>query len=159
MAVSAQAAQALNLSASALSHQLSDLGKLLGQEVLDRRKRPLGLLLLDGDCYCWPNSASQQQTKPYRTLRHSKQDHRRLHAALECHSCFRWLLPHCDAMLSNVTQSMSIFVLMPGLTRCLRSLTALLMWSLLLTSGACQAFTLCRSFSLKWSAYSPVTID
>ncbi|NET73798.1 MAG: LysR family transcriptional regulator, partial [Sphaerospermopsis sp. SIO1G2] len=90
----AQAAQDLNLSASALSHQLSDLGKLLGQEVLDRRKRPprftaAGRRLLLLAEHCVP--ATDQALSDLAAL---KQDHRRrLHAALECHSCYRWLLP------------------------------------------------------------------
>ena len=97
-----RAAESLNISASALSHQLSDLAKMLGQDVLDRRKRPprftaagRRLLLLAEQCI----PATDQALADLAAL---KQDHkRRLHVALECHSCYQWLLP----ALRNYAQS------------------------------------------------------
>ncbi|WP_043157568.1 LysR substrate-binding domain-containing protein [Aeromonas diversa] len=90
----AAAAVALNLTQSALSHQIKELEGRLGLELYLRKSRPLaftagGELVLRLARSVLPQLAS---TEKQLTALHSGQ-HGRLHLALDCHSCIHWLLP------------------------------------------------------------------
>ncbi|SDS49907.1 transcriptional regulator, LysR family [Halopseudomonas xinjiangensis] len=92
-----EAAERLHLTQSALSHQLKDLEERLGLPLFVRKSRPVrftsaGLRLL------------RLADKMLPELRQAERDlHRlaggqagRLHMAIECHSCFQWLMPTID---------------------------------------------------------------
>ena len=93
-----RAAQRLHLSQPALSHQLRELEDALGGELFQRKTSPLrltaaGKLLLQ--------TAKRVLSDMDRLFRHISQanDGRRgsLRIAVECHSCFEWLMPSMDA--------------------------------------------------------------
>lgn len=93
-----RAAQRLHLSQPALSHQLRELEEAIGGELFQRKTSPLrftagGKLLLQ--------TAKRVLGELDRTSRQIAQanDGRRgtLRIAVECHSCFEWLMPSMDA--------------------------------------------------------------
>ena len=90
----AGAAFTLNLTQSALSHQLKELETRLNLELYLRKSRPLvltaaGNLLLGLARQVLP--ALAQSEKQLQALQSG--DAGRLHLALDCHSCIQWLLP------------------------------------------------------------------
>ena len=87
-------ATALHLTQSALSHQIKDLEARIGSQLFLRKTRPVkftaeGKLFLD--------LADEVLPKIYRAesdVASLREDvHGRLHMAIECHSCFQWLMP------------------------------------------------------------------
>ena len=90
----ARAADLLNITQSALSHQIKGIEEQAGVELFVRRSKPLrlsaaGLRML---------AAAEQILPILNDLEvefQGLQDGRtgRLHIALECHACFEWLLP------------------------------------------------------------------
>ncbi|QMU58462.1 MAG: LysR family transcriptional regulator [Boseongicola sp.] len=90
----ARAADVLNITQSALSHQVKGLEDQAGVELFLRRSKPLKL-----------SSAGQRLLRlaekvlpeielleeDFRNLRSGKSG--RLHIAIECHACFEWLFP------------------------------------------------------------------
>ncbi|MDX1805199.1 MAG: LysR substrate-binding domain-containing protein [Alcanivorax sp.] len=93
-----EAAERLHVTQSALSHQLKDLEHRLGVELVVRRTRPVrfttaGLRVL----------ALAREVLP--RVQHTERELKRLaagqtgrlHIAIECHSCFQWLMPALDA--------------------------------------------------------------
>lgn len=90
----ARAAEMMNMTQSALSHQIKGLEEQAGVELFARRSKPLRL-----------SAAGQrllrlaQKVLPeidaldaeFTALRQGKAG--RLHIAMECHACFEWLLP------------------------------------------------------------------
>jgi LysR family transcriptional regulator for metE and metH len=94
-----RAAKRRNLTLSAVSHLVRELETLLGVELLDRRSKPISLTaagkrLLQCAESVLPLMASAEADL---ALLHRAR-HARLHLALECHSCFDWLLPALDAL-------------------------------------------------------------
>jgi len=90
-------AELLNLSQSALSHQLKVLEDYLGTPVLVRKTRPMrfttsGQKLLELADKILPLVKQTEQ----QLSRIKKGDSGRLHIAVECHSCFDWLMPTLD---------------------------------------------------------------
>jgi len=91
------AADQLNLSQSALSHQLKVLEDYLGTPVLVRKTRPMrftpaGQKLLElADKVLPLVKQTEQQLSRIKTG-----DSGNLHIAVECHSCFDWLMPTLD---------------------------------------------------------------
>lgn len=90
----ARAADRLNITQSALSHQVKGLEDQVGLELFVRRTKPLrlsaaGLRLLRLADRVLPEIAAAQEE--FAALRAGKSG--RLHIALECHACFDWLLP------------------------------------------------------------------
>lgn len=88
------AADRLCLTQSALSHQLRELESRLGCELFLRKSRPLRfteagerLLTLAGNVLAEIDEAERD----IRKLLHGEAG--RLHMAIECHSCFNWLMP------------------------------------------------------------------
>ncbi|WP_269498540.1 LysR family transcriptional regulator [Castellaniella sp. S9] len=93
-----EAAERLHLTQSALSHQLRDLEVRLKVSLLNRRTRParlttaaLRIIELAEDVLPRIRAAERelQRLAAGRTGR--------LHVAIDCHSCFQWLMPALDA--------------------------------------------------------------
>ncbi|WP_422409453.1 MULTISPECIES: LysR family transcriptional regulator [unclassified Endozoicomonas] len=93
-----EAARSLHLTQSALSHQIKELEARIGMELFIRKTRPprftsAGLRIL------------QLADELLPQLRHAEQDlfrlaggeSGRLNIAIECHSCYQWLMPTIDA--------------------------------------------------------------
>ncbi|SJL82943.1 HTH-type transcriptional regulator MetR [Vibrio palustris] len=87
-------ATALHLTQSALSHQIKDLEARLGGQLFLRKTRPVkftseGQIMLQLADEILPRIAQAEQD-----LASLKEDiNGRLHMAIECHSCFQWLMP------------------------------------------------------------------
>ncbi|PTW51942.1 MULTISPECIES: LysR family transcriptional regulator [Rhodovulum] len=94
----ARAADRLNITQSALSHQVKGLEEQVGMELFVRRTKPLrlsaaGLKLLRTAERVLPEIAALQADFAGMTSGRSG----RLHIALECHACYDWLLPVLDS--------------------------------------------------------------
>jgi LysR family transcriptional regulator for metE and metH len=90
----ARAADMLNMTQSALSHQIKGLEDQAGVELFVRRSKPLklsaaGQRLLRVAERILPEVAALDEE--FRGLQEGKSG--RLHIAIECHACFDWLLP------------------------------------------------------------------
>lgn len=89
-----KAADQLNITQSALSHQIKGLEDQAGVELFVRRSKPLrlssaGMKLLKLAEKILPEMESAQEE--FRSLRMGRSG--RLHIAIECHACFEWLFP------------------------------------------------------------------
>ncbi|MBL3561227.1 LysR family transcriptional regulator [Rhodovulum sulfidophilum] len=94
----ARAADRLNITQSALSHQVKGLEEQVGMELFVRRTKPLrlssaGLKLLRTAERVLPEIAALQAEFEGMTSGRAG----RLHIALECHACYDWLLPVLDS--------------------------------------------------------------
>jgi LysR family transcriptional regulator for metE and metH len=90
----ARAADQLNITQSALSHQIKGLEDQAGVELFIRRSKPMklspaGMKLLKLAERILPEIAAVQED--FASLRSGKAG--RLHIAIECHACFEWLFP------------------------------------------------------------------
>ena len=91
------AAQRVHLTQSALSHQLKELEDRLGQPVVIRKSKPIKFtdsgerLLQLADSVLPAVDQTEQEI-----LRMAAGKQGRLHIAIECHSCFEWLMPTLD---------------------------------------------------------------
>ena len=90
----ARAADLLNITQSALSHQVKGLEDQAGVELFVRRSKPLklssaGQRLLKLAEKVLPELEAMEDD--FRNLRSGKSG--RLHIAIECHACFEWLFP------------------------------------------------------------------
>ena len=89
-----RAADVLNITQSALSHQIKGLEDQAGVELFLRRSKPLklspaGMRLLRAAERILPEVAALEAE--FSGLRAGKAG--RLHIAIECHACFEWLFP------------------------------------------------------------------
>jgi LysR family transcriptional regulator for metE and metH len=89
-----KAADVLNITQSALSHQIKGLEDQAGVELFLRRSKPLklsaaGMRLLRAAERILPEVAALEEE--FSGLREGKSG--RLHIAIECHACFEWLFP------------------------------------------------------------------
>ena len=91
------AAERLHLTQSALSHQFRELEERLGMQLFVRKTRPvrfssagLRLLRLADDVLPLMRAAERDMAR----LQGGSSG--RLHMAIECHSCFQWLMPTID---------------------------------------------------------------
>lgn len=90
----ARAADMMNMTQSALSHQIKGLEEQVGVELFVRRSKPLKLsaagqrLLRVAERILPEVDALGEE---FRALHEGKSG--RLHIAIECHACFDWLLP------------------------------------------------------------------
>ena len=90
----ARAAEAMNITQSALSHQVKGLEDQVGVELFVRRSKPLKLsaaghkLLKLAEKILPEVDATEEE---FRRLRSGRSG--RLHIAIECHACFEWLFP------------------------------------------------------------------
>lgn len=92
-----EAAQQLHLTQSALSHQLKELEGRLNCSLFIRKSRPIrftvsGLRLLELAEQVLPQLRCAEND----ISRFNSGDAGRLHMAIECHSCFQWLMPAID---------------------------------------------------------------
>ncbi|MFV0490923.1 MAG: LysR substrate-binding domain-containing protein [Pseudorhodobacter sp.] len=90
----ARAADMLNMTQSALSHQVKGLEEQAGMELFVRRSKPLrlsaaGIRVLRLAERILPEIDALEEE--FRGLRSGKTG--RLHIAIECHACFEWLFP------------------------------------------------------------------
>lgn len=90
----ARAADQLNITQSALSHQIKGLEDQAGVELFVRRSKPMklsaaGLRLLRLAEQILPQIEAAQAE--FQSLRDGRTG--RLHIAIECHACFEWLFP------------------------------------------------------------------
>ncbi|WP_435167224.1 LysR substrate-binding domain-containing protein [Falsirhodobacter sp. 1013] len=90
----ARAAEVLNITQSALSHQVKGLEDQAGVELFVRRSKPMklsaaGLRMLRLAERILPEVEALGEE--FRALRSGKTG--RMHIAMECHACFEWLLP------------------------------------------------------------------
>lgn len=97
----ARAADQLNITQSALSHQIKGIEAQAGVELFVRRSKPLklsaaGMRLLRAAERILPEIAALEDE--FDGLRRGKTG--RLHIAIECHACFEWLFPVLDAFRS-----------------------------------------------------------
>jgi LysR family transcriptional regulator for metE and metH len=97
-----RAADVLNITQSALSHQIKGLEEQAGVELFVRRSKPLklsaaGVRLLRLAEQVLPQVAALEEE--FAGLRSGKPG--RLHIAIECHACFEWLFPVLEAFRHN----------------------------------------------------------
>lgn len=97
-----RAADTLNITQSALSHQIKGLEEQAGVELFVRRSKPLklsaaGMRLLRLAEKVLPEIAALEDE--FDGLRKGKTG--RLHIAIECHACFEWLFPVLEAFRQN----------------------------------------------------------
>ncbi|HMO07409.1 MAG TPA: LysR family transcriptional regulator [Paracoccaceae bacterium] len=90
----ARAAEVLNMTQSALSHQVKGIEDQAGVELFVRRSKPLrlsaaGLRMLRLAERILPEIEALEDE--FRGLRQGRSG--RLHIAIECHACFEWLFP------------------------------------------------------------------
>ncbi len=93
----AQAAERLHLTQSALSHQLKALEDYYGLSLFVRKSRPVrftaaGQRLLNAADRILPELIATERD----LSRFAGGEAGRLHIAMECHSCFDWLVPTLD---------------------------------------------------------------
>jgi len=90
----ARAADLLNMTQSALSHQVAGIEDQAGMELFVRRSKPMrlsaaGIRMLRAADRILPEIDAM--TEEFRALRSGKSG--RLHIAIQCHACFDWLFP------------------------------------------------------------------
>ena len=90
----ARAADQLNITQSALSHQIKHLEEQTGVELFVRRSKPMkltsaGRRLLSAAEKILPEMAALEEQ--FKGILSGKTG--RLHIAIECHACFEWLFP------------------------------------------------------------------
>ncbi|UWQ89807.1 LysR family transcriptional regulator [Aliisedimentitalea scapharcae] len=98
----ARAADQLNITQSALSHQIKGLEDQAGVELFLRRSKPMklspaGLRLLRLADQVLPQVEAMQAE--FTSLRDGNTG--RMHIAIECHACFEWLFPVLEAFRKN----------------------------------------------------------
>ena len=89
-----RAAEMLNMTQSALSHQVAGLEDQAGMELFVRRSKPMtlsaaGIRMLRAAERILPEIDAMEEE--FRSLRAGKTG--RLHIAIQCHACFDWLFP------------------------------------------------------------------
>ncbi len=90
----ARAADTLNITQSALSHQVKGLEEQAGVELFVRRSKPLKLSAAGHRLLRLAEKVLPEielLEDDFRNLRSGKSG--RLHIAIECHACFEWLFP------------------------------------------------------------------
>ncbi len=93
-----EAAERLHVTQSALSHQLRDLEVRLKTPLLNRRTRPARLTTAGLRVLALADEVLPKIKSTERELQRLAAGRTgRLHLAIECHSCFQWLMPALDA--------------------------------------------------------------
>lgn len=97
-----EAAERLHVTQSALSHQLRDLEVRLKTPLLNRRTRPARLTTAGLRILALADEVLPRMKATERELQRLAAGRTgRLHLAIECHSCFQWLMPALDAFRQN----------------------------------------------------------
>ena len=90
----ARAADQLNITQSALSHQIKGLEDQAGVELFLRRSKPMKLSAAGLRLLRWPSRYCRRSKPPRMNfLRCGTGARGRMHIAIECHACFEWLFP------------------------------------------------------------------
>jgi LysR family transcriptional regulator for metE and metH len=93
-----RAAQLLNLTQSALSHQIKLLEERYGTPLFERKSMPIGFTATGGRLLQLADLLLPEIEQAERDVaRLSQGDQGTLRVALECHTCFDWLMPVMDA--------------------------------------------------------------
>ncbi len=97
-----ETAERLNLTQSAISHQLKELEERMGMTLFARKTKPMrftsaGLRLLRLADEVLP--LMREAERDFSRLAGGSAG--RLHLAIECHSCFQWLMPAIDAFRTS----------------------------------------------------------
>jgi LysR family transcriptional regulator for metE and metH len=94
-----RAAQLLNLTQSALSHQLKALEEQYGAPLFERKSTPVGFTAPGQRLLRLAEGVLPQVAEAERDIARLVQGAAgRLRIAVECHTCFDWLMPAMDAM-------------------------------------------------------------
>ncbi len=97
-----QAAEALHLTQSALSHQIRNIEKHFDVPLVNRKSRPLRLTHAGEELLKLADSILPQVQRAERYLKNLKSGQSgRLNIAIECHSCFDWLMPTMNTYRKN----------------------------------------------------------
>lgn len=92
-----EAAESVHLTQSALSHQIKDLEERLNCSLLIRKSRPLQFTPAGEKLVTLAREILPKVATTENALRQmAGGESGRLHIAIECHSCFEWLLPTLD---------------------------------------------------------------
>lgn len=92
-----QVAERLHLTPSALSHQLRELESRLGLTLVQRKTKPVSLTAAGKRlCETARDVLPRLQRLERDLQRQAAGDGGRLHIAIECHSCYLWLMPTFD---------------------------------------------------------------
>ncbi|SDN56603.1 transcriptional regulator, LysR family [Halomonas shengliensis] len=92
-----EAAERVHLTQSALSHQIKDLEERLGSPLFVRKTRPVEFTRAGQRLLTLAEQVLPQVRMAERDLaRLAGNEQGRLHMAIECHSCFQWLMPTVD---------------------------------------------------------------
>jgi LysR family transcriptional regulator for metE and metH len=93
-----EASERLHVTQSALSHQLRDLEVRLKTPLLNRRTRPARLTTAGLRILALADEVLPRVKATERELQRLAAGRTgRLHLAIDCHSCFQWLMPALDA--------------------------------------------------------------
>ncbi|SMP13779.1 LysR family transcriptional regulator, regulator for metE and metH [Shimia sagamensis] len=98
----ARAADKLNITQSALSHQIKGLEEQAGVELFVRRSKPMKLSAAGVRLLRLANQVLPEVEKleaEFNGLRDGSSG--RLHIAIECHACFEWLFPVLEQFRKN----------------------------------------------------------
>lgn len=88
------AAERLHLTQSALSHQIKELEERLGTPLFERKSRPPRFTAAGERLLALADEVLPRVRETERDLARIRGGHAgRLHLAVECHSCFEWLMP------------------------------------------------------------------
>jgi LysR family transcriptional regulator for metE and metH len=94
-----RAAQLLNLTQSALSHQMKALEEQYGAPLFERKSTPVGFTAPGQRLLKLAEGVLPQVAEAERDIARLVQGAAgRLRIAVECHTCFDWLMPAMDAM-------------------------------------------------------------
>ncbi|WP_280553982.1 LysR family transcriptional regulator [Halomonas sp. 25-S5] len=92
-----EAAERVHLTQSALSHQIKDLEERLGSPLFLRKTRPVEFTRAGTRLLTLAEQVLPLVRMAERDLaRLAGNEQGRLHMAIECHSCFQWLMPTID---------------------------------------------------------------
>ncbi|MCK0713536.1 LysR family transcriptional regulator [Chromohalobacter sarecensis] len=92
-----EAAERVHLTQSALSHQIKDLEERLEAPLFQRKTRPVTFTRAGERLLALAEQVLPQIRMAERDLaRLAGHEQGRLHMAIECHSCFQWLMPTID---------------------------------------------------------------
>ncbi len=87
-------ATSLHLTQSALSHQIKDLEARIGGQLFLRKTRPVRFTAEGEILLRLADDILPKMSRAENELASLKEDvNGRLHMAIECHSCFQWLMP------------------------------------------------------------------
>lgn len=118
------AAERMHLTQSALSHKIRKLEDQLGLKLFARKSRPLRFTAAGKRLLALADQVLPAMDEAERDLaRLGSGDLARLHIAIECHSCFEWLMPVMDryrtrwpGVAMDLSQAFS-FEALPALAR------------------------------------------